>query len=209
MMRFLILAAVLLATVAGTNPCFSQVREPNAVDQPRAAEQDAEERPMSVFNDKVRRFRFCLEGTPVTAETAEEFMVKYQGRDQTEIIGAYADTVTNSLVVVGPPEAEHAIRTTLAKWIVDRQGLSPAPIEARRRGLEFHRQELLGEMADLEIQKVAADGSKGEQLQVRLQTFEDELRVVERQLEVVTRYIERSKQTSHNAPGGAAATAAR
>lgn len=209
MMRSPLLAAVLLATAAGTNPCFSQVREPTAVDQLCAEEQDAAQQPMSVFNDKVRRFRFCLENTPVTAETAQEFMVKYQGRNQTEIIGAYADTVTNSLVVVGPPEAEHAIRVTLAKWIVDRQGLSPAPLQARRRGLEFRRQELLGEMADLEIQLVAADGSKAEQLQVLLQTFEDELRVVERQMEVVSRYVERSRQTSRDAPGGAAATAAR
>lgn len=208
MMRFPILATVLFATAAGTNPCFSQVQERNAVDQSRAAEQDAAQQPMSVFNDKVRRFRFCLEDTPVTAETAQEFMVKYQGRDQTEIIGAYADPVTNSLVVVGPPEAEQAIRTTLAKWIVDRQGLSPAPLEARRRGLEFRRQELLGEMADLEIQLVPAEG-KAEQLKSRLQAFEDELRVVERQMEVVSRYIERSKQTSRDAPGSAAATAAR
>ena len=208
-MRFPILAAILLAGYFVISPCLSQDREPNAVDPPRAGEQDAEERPMSVFNDKVRRFRFCLENTPVTAETAEEFMVKYEGRDQTEIIGAYADTVTNSLVVVGPPEAEHAIRVTLAKWIVDRQGLRPAPIESRGRGLQSRRQELLGLMADLEIQLVAAEMSKAEQLKVRLQMFEEELRVVERQMEVVTRYIERSKQTSRDAPGGATATAAR
>ncbi len=208
-MRFPILAAVLLAGYVVTSPCLSQDRAPKAVDQPRAAEQDASEQPMSVFNDKVRRFRFCLENTPVTAETAEEFMVKYQGREQTEIIGAYADTETNSLVVVGPPEAEHAIRVTLARWIVDRQGLSPAPLEARRRELDFRRQELLGEMADLEIQLVAAEESKAEQLKSRLQFFEDELRVVERQMEVVNRYIERSRQTSSGAPAGGTATAAR
>lgn len=201
MTRFPILAAVLLAAAAGTNPCFSQVQEPNAVDQPRAAEQDAAERPMSVFNDKVRRFRFSLEDTPVTTETAEEFMVRYQGRDQIEIIGAYADAVTNSLVVVGPPEAEHAIRVTLAKWIVDRQGLSPAPLESRRRELEFRRQQLLGIMADLEIELVPAEG-KAEQLKSRLQAIEDELRVVESQMEVVNRYIERSRQTPSDAPGG-------
>ena len=208
-MRFPILAAVLLAMAAGTNLCYSQVREATAVDQPCAEEQDAAQQPMSVFNDKVRRFRFCLENTPVTAEMAQEFMVKYQAREQTEIIGAYADPVTNSLVVVGPPEAEHAIRITLAKWIVDRQGLSPAPLESRRRGLESRRQELLGEMADLEIQKIATDGGKAEQLQLRLQVFEDKLRVIERQMEVVNRYIDRSRQTSSDAPAGGTATAAR
>lgn len=207
-MRFPILASVLLAAAAVTSPGWSQVRESAAVGRP-PAESDAEERPMSVFNDKVRGFRFCLEGSPVTGETAEEFMVRYQGRDQTEIIGAYADTVTNSLVVVGPPEAEHAIRLTLARWIVDRQGLSPAPLESRRRELEFRRQEMLFAMADVEIELVAAEESKAEQLKVRLQACEDELRVVERQMEVVNRYIERSRQTTSEAPGGPAATAAR
>lgn len=207
-MRFPILAAVLLAAYVVT-PCLSQDRAPQAVDPPRAAEQDASERPMSVFNDKVRGFRFTLGDAPVTAATAQEFMVTYQGREQTEIIGAFADPATNSLVVVGPPEAEHAIRITLARWIVDRHGLSPAPLEARRRELDFRRQELLGEMADLEIQLVAAEESKAEQLKSRLQFFEDELRVVERQMEVVNRYIERARQSSRDASGGGTATAAR
>ena len=89
-----------------------------------AAKSDA---PESIFNGQVRRYRFALEGRVVTADTAEAFMVRYQGRgkERPRIIGAYADDEQNALVVVAAPEAEQAIRDNLAEWIVDPQHAKP------------------------------------------------------------------------------------
>jgi len=206
MMRFSILAVVLVVMAVAANPASSQQRGQSSYGAQPAAGQIADaERPMSIFNEQVRRFRFELEDTLVTSETAEGFMINHKARNQPEIIGAYPDSETNSLVVIGPPEAEHAIRVTLATWIVERQGLSPPPLKVQKRALEFRRKEVLQEMAALDIQSVGAESNKAAQLQARLQTFKDELNVVERKIEVVNRYIERLRETPGDSPKATAA----
>jgi hypothetical protein len=198
MIRVSIAAVTPLLVMMGLEPSLAQqprpvVATPGVVAVPNS--DVAAERPMSIFNDRVRRFRFELEETLVTAETVEGFMRHHQARNQPEIIGAYADSATNSLVVVGPPEAEEAIRITLAKWIVDRQGVSPPPLTVQQRTLQFRRKELLREMAQLEVQMVGQEGQKAEQLQARLQSMEAELSVVEEQIQVVGRYLRRLDET--------------
>jgi hypothetical protein len=150
-----------------------------------------DESPMSVFNEDVRRFRFDLEGALVTAETAHAFMQLYKGHDYPEIIGAYPDAETNSLVVVGPPDAEYSIRLTLANWMVEQGGASPQPLSMQRRVLTHRRRDLLCEMADLEVQMVFAANEKADDIQARLEMLEDEVGRVERQIEVVDRYSQR------------------
>lgn len=198
MIRFSTLALVLVVAAFAVPSASAQQPMP-----PAAAQLADAERPMSIFNDKVRRFKFELEETLVTAELAEDFMISYQGRKQPAIIGAYADAETNSLVVISSPEAEEAVRVHLAGWMVSRQGLSTPPLKVQKRALEFRRRVLLEGMADLEVALVAVDNAKAEQLQVRLATFKAELSVVERQIDVVNRYIERQ----HETPGSNAKSA--
>jgi hypothetical protein len=190
MMRIATFTIVLLASAMGPRLAYSQFGGASGGSaQPGFAFDD--ESPMSVFNEDVRRFRFDLEGTLVTAETAEAFMQMYKGHDYPEIIGAYADGATDSLVVVGPPEAEHAIRVTLATWIVEQGGASPQPLSIQRRVLTHRRMDLLFEMADLEVRLVGSPSEKADEIRVRLQLLEDELSGVETQIEVIDRYIER------------------
>jgi hypothetical protein len=199
MMRFPGFALILAATLAA--PSFAQDRALDSGGVPPAAANAIDgERPMSVFNDKVRRFRFVLEGTLVTAETAEEFMITYQGRNQPEIIGAYADAETNALVVVGPPDAEHAIRVTLAARIVERQDAGARSLELQKRALQLRRQELLFAMADTEVASVDAEPNKAAQLQARLEAFESELNVLQRKLQIVDRYLQKLRDPPSDAP---------
>jgi beta-lactamase regulating signal transducer with metallopeptidase domain len=75
----------------------------------------------SIYNDKLKRFKFRLEKVEVhTAETAKAFCSLYRDGEQAtgrpKLIGAWGDPLTNSIVVIGPPEADQAIRETLAEW---------------------------------------------------------------------------------------------
>jgi hypothetical protein len=156
--------------------------------------------PMSIFNHEVRRFRFQIEDMPVTVETVEAFMLLHQDRNEPEIIGAVVDAESNSLVVIGPPEAELPIRQTLAKWLVERQGIVSAasPLNIQKRELEFRRNELLCGMADQEVQLVEAEGDKGTQLLARLHALENELTIVEKQIQVVEKYIKRVRSVPND-----------
>jgi hypothetical protein len=188
MMRFSTFVVALALAALTAAAASSQERNP------AAAQAADSERPMSIFNDKVRRFKFELEDTVVTAETAEEFMISYQGRNRPPIIGAYADGETNSLVVLCAPEAEEAVRLHLASRIIDQVGLGlSSSLKVKLRGLESRRRTLLAEMAELDVALVEADEGKAEQLQVRLAKFKDLLSVVERQIAIVNRYIERQQ----------------
>lgn len=200
MLRVQSAAVLLFVTAAFVQPSAAQEQSRGTVD-PSRAKAPAAEGPMSIFNDQVRRFRFVLEEMLITTETAEAFMIKHQLHNEPPIIGAYADSETNSLVVVGPPEAEQPIRETLAQWMVERQQVSPPPLNVQKRTLEFRRKELLCTMAGLEVQLVGeegdkAEGDKAEQIRQRLSAFERELAIVEKQLEVVDRYVQRLENQS-------------
>ena len=166
----------------------------------------AEEPGESIFNDQLRRFKFAIEGQAVTIETAEEFMVRYQRPDNPRIIGAYPNAKTNSLIVIGPPEAEQAIRESLAQWIVDVGGAPSLDIQLRV--LQHDRAHLLVTMAHLEVQEidVAAEENgvaKAKQLAAKRQTIEEELKTVEQQIRVVRKYMARLEE-DESAPASVA-----
>lgn len=152
---------------------------------------------ISIFNDQLRRFKFLLEREVVTLETVEEFLVHYRRPENPPILGAYPDADTNSLVVIGPPEAEQAIRECLAQRIVDVNGMKGAPpLAMQLRGLQHERTERLELLADMEVQELAAAAAengpaKVKQLADRRKLFEAELNVVEQQIRVVRKYMSR------------------
>lgn len=153
------------------------------------------EEPMSIFNEDVRRFKFQIEHTLVTNEVARAFMHHYSDSENPEIIGAYADSKANALVVIGPPESEPAIRKSLAVWTVETVGLGNPSLEVQKRQLHDDRALFLVEMAVIEIALVDATEGHREQgakeLQDRLKAIEKELQVTERKIEVVNKYIKR------------------
>jgi hypothetical protein len=101
--------------------------DPSGLKAPKSGVANAE-LSVSIFNDKLRRFKFRLEHTDVvTVEEAAAFMERYSSRDNPAIIGAYADPDANLLVVIGPPEAEQAIRNDLATAIIELQGIPGIP----------------------------------------------------------------------------------
>ncbi len=171
--------------VGGRNPLVEGV----------GAESKPSESPMPIFNEEIRRFIFQIEHTLVTSEVAQAFMVRYSNPENPDIIGAYADTKTNSLVVIGPPEAEAAIRKSLAVWMVETQAFVNPSLEVQKRQLQEERKTLLSEMAQIEVSLVDTTERKGEQaakkLQDHLAELENELRITERKIEVVIKYMKR------------------
>lgn len=175
----------------------------------RNASADAEP-PMSIFNDQLRRFKFRIDHAVVTHEEARAFMERYSTRGNPAIIGAYADADTNSLVVIGPPEAEQAIRKSLATWIVVLQDLNHAidgpPLEIEQRKLMDDRSELIRTIAGVEVAKVKAAAAKDrraddkvQRLDGALKALEAELQVVEQQIRILKKHLERL----HADPSGA------
>jgi len=71
-----------------------------------------------IYDGSLKRFKFKLTTIEVTSvdETAEQFWFQYKERGNPRITGVWGDPKTNSIVVVGVPEAESAIRNTIAKW---------------------------------------------------------------------------------------------
>jgi hypothetical protein len=201
----------LLVSALFLTPAWSQ--EPNVLGKggsPSGQKAAADVEPgASIFNGELKRFKFALEDLAVTSETAEEFMVRYQGSENPRILGAFPDTKTNSLFVIGPPEAEPAIRLTLAESIINAQGLVGAPsLDLQLRVLQQERKKLLFVMADLEIQEVAAAAGengpqKAKQLADRRKLIEDELKIAEQQIRIVRKYMARLAEDD-SAPGGAA-----
>lgn len=171
----------------------------------KAREADAEPG-VSIFNDQLRRFKFLLEHEVATLETVEGFLVNYRRPENPPILGAYPDAQTNSLVVIGPPEAEQAIRECLAQRMVEGHGIEGAPpLPMQLRVLQHERTELLELLADLEVQEVAAAAeengpSKAKQLAARRQLFEAELKIADQQIRVVRKYMARLDAEDPPAP---------
>lgn len=178
----------------------------------------------SIYNDELKRFKFRLEKINVrTAETAQEFWNLYKAANgdadgsssRPKLIGVWGDPPTNSIVIIGPPEAEQAIRESLARWESAQAGVagSDDTLEIRKVYLERERRGLLRDLALLEVEIVATEGmpdtpelrkrrpdlleefevrkQKLELFRGRAQEFEHELLVIERQLEVLEKHIRR------------------
>lgn len=195
-----LLASLLFVVFVGT----AWAQEPVPIGSRPAPAADADpadtELPLSIFNDQLRKFKFRLEHDVATWETAEAFVLRYQRPTHPRIVGAYPDGDTNSLIIIGPPESEQAIRESLAEWMVESQHIGPAPALAMQlRVLQHERAELLQQMADVDVSQVKAAASEHEKAKVpqladRLRHFERELQVVEEQVRVVRKYIDRLEE---------------
>ncbi|MDP6446526.1 MAG: sigma-70 family RNA polymerase sigma factor [Pirellulaceae bacterium] len=160
-----------------------------------------------IYNEQLRRFKFHLEVMDVTAEMGEHFALVYKRPDNPEIVGAFPDPRTNSIVVIGPPEAEDAIRSTLARWQMESLGLmAPNSLESSYEFLAQDRRRKIVTIAELEMEIAELDESPEEQAKAKLEVarqrlaiFETELRVVERQMGVVVRNIKRLKSVPEDA----------
>ena len=147
----------------------------------------------SIYNDKLRRFKFRLENMGIiTEETAKTFAAIYRddrsGRKNPEIIGVLPDPLTDSLIVIGPPEAEQAIRTCLARWQAEVHGLFPEhSLDVQKKGLEYKRKSLIEEITSLELAAVEAanDYEKLRAIKDYIAGIQMELDVVERKFAVV------------------------
>jgi hypothetical protein len=204
------LALSLFAFALLVAPAWSQEPGQRGQAKPQAGPGPAvdDEPPMSIFNDQVRRFKFRLEHDVASWETAEAFMQRYRKPNSPRIIGAYPDSETNSLIVIGPPEAEQAIRESLAEWLVESGGLGLSPSLAMQlRLLQQERTKLLAYMAEIEVQQVRAaatpaESAKVPQLEARLAALAADLEIVEQQIRVVRKYIQRIEQDDAAAAAG-------
>lgn len=156
------------------------------------------EEPMSIFNDEVRLFKFRIDHAIVDEETAAAFTVRYDVKENPPIIGAFPDAKTNALCVVGPPEAENAILRSLAKWIIEIQGIPGPPLWLTLRKLRGRRAEILADLANLEM--ALAEGveklekQQKDQVQDRLKAFQAELIRIEKQIEIGEKYLKRIQE---------------
>jgi hypothetical protein len=188
--RLYVLAGMAAAALGLAANAQGQVPAASANEGTTASKPDT---PESIFNGQVRRYSFALEGMFVTADTAEEFVVQYQGRNKERppIVGAYADGERDALVVVAKPEAEQAIRESLAEWIVARRGFGAPSLKAQRREIEARWRVLVIGMAECEVKLVELTGDRGQKMRDRLRLIEEELTTLERQLQVMDQYIAR------------------
>lgn len=157
--------------------------------QPQAASAVVQESAFSIFNDKIRRYRFDFNNGPVTHEAVEAFKARYDNGQRPAIYGAYADPKTNSLIVVAKPEAEEAIRECLAENMMT-QWLGDYSLLMTQRELRHRRADMLTEMAHLEIALVdASSDEKAAPIKARLHEFEGELQNIEKKLQLVKKYL--------------------
>ncbi len=131
-MAILVIACGTLAMIAKANDQNEKANPvAKAAQKTEAAPKDIHSaEPMSIYNDQLRCFKFKIDYAVASVEEAKGFMLYYQQKGNPEILGAFPDEETNSLCVVGPPEAEQAIRKSLAIWRTELMGLGlmgPSP----------------------------------------------------------------------------------
>lgn len=150
------------------------------------------EPPYSIFNDKICRFRFDFEHGAVSHEAVAAFLVRYDNGERPPIVGAYSDARTNSLIVVAKPEAEQSIREALVEGMIQSY-YGETSLLMTRRQLASRHEELITEMAQLEIASIDAEdkASASAQLQDRLKVCDAELLVIEKKIAVVDKYMQR------------------
>jgi len=155
-----------------------------------------------IYNDRLKRFKFRLEKIPVTSAAvgAQMFWNHYKRRGHPPIAGVWGDARTNSLVVVGPPEADQPIRDTIAEMEGATIGIDlqdDESLDAQHRQLQSRRTSALEQVAlrKLEIIEAQArgkpDAEQLQQLDRKLATETAELETIERKLKVISDSIER------------------
>lgn len=167
-------------------------------DEPVDAKTIRAEPIQSIYNDELRCFRFRIEGAEFSIESAYAFARRYESSDHPEILGAFPDAdEADVLCIVGPPEAEQAIRTTLAMFQIDSVGLAGASLKLRKRELASNQRTLIEEIGLLEVELAGIESNdteaegKRRAIAERVEAFEGELAIIERQLAVVARAMER------------------
>lgn len=150
-----------------------------------------------IYNDKLKRFKFRLEKIKIqsAAEAAQEFWNVYKDRGNPEITGVWADPRTNSLVIVGSPEADQAIRDSIARWEGAQGGIdfrADGSLDAQLRELEQHRRGLITQATEIQLAILDEESQAGpnakkrvEERKQRLTEVERELRLVEKKIDVV------------------------
>lgn len=163
---------------------------------PKEARQEINsDEPMSIYNEDLRKFKFKMEHEQVDLQTALYVMESFRNENP-GIIGIYPDRLTNSLVFIAAPEAEPAIRKALATRIIELQGIPddfPAPLETQKALLQKQRVEQLARLASLECQFVGLEDQPKvmERFELLMNEAEQELKIIERKIEIINKYIKR------------------
>ena len=156
-----------------------------------------------IYNDRLKRFKFHLEKIKVTsaAEIAEFFWLQYHGHEYPKLTGVWGDPRTNSLIVVGPPEADQPIRDTIARWEGALLGIDlnkDETLEGQREQMQRRRRSMLREIANGKLEIIDAeaagekpDGERLTDLNRELESNTTELETIERKLKVINESIER------------------
>ncbi|MEM8669183.1 MAG: hypothetical protein AAGG48_16795 [Planctomycetota bacterium] len=170
---------------------------------------------MQIYNDRLKRFKFRLEHIDVydVAEAGQRFWRRYLAGDNPEITGVWGDPRTNSLVIIGPPEAEQAIRETLARdESLAATGFDPQPsdsLEDQQRRLAGVYNELLKDVAEIKLEIIDTKADLGPNAPTiaesseKLAKKQGELQIVTEKLEVIAEALEYQATVSPDLHGTA------
>jgi len=167
-----------------------------------------------IYNEHLKRFKFRLEKIAVTnpVQLAADFWLQYRGRGNPQLTSVLGDPRTNSLVIVGPPEADQAIRDTIAEWEgfhstgIDMR--EDASVEVQNRELQNKRRNALELVVQRELEIIEAQARKEpdddelKELNRKLETEKAELEIIERKLDVISANIERLQGNAAKTPPG-------
>jgi hypothetical protein len=141
------------------------------------------------------------------AEFAEHFGFAYGGRGNPPSMGVWGDPRTNSLVVVAPPDADQAIRNTLAKMEASSTGIEvgdPDSLEALQSQIHIRFRQALAtvtrtkfEIIDAEASGKNPDGERLRKLKLDLEKWTKELENTERKLTLITQSLRRLQNATH------------
>jgi serine/threonine protein kinase len=175
--------------------------DPLAVDAKIAGKGPGE----SIYNDRLKRFKFRMDRFAVTDEVqmAQTFLGEYRHRrGNPPLTGVWGDPRTNSLIVVGPPEADQPIRQTIARMegLILGIDLEDDSLEAQYRQFQNERTRALEQIVHRRIEIIEAearekpDRDQIKKLNRQLETEAAGLDAVERKLKAVQDGIERLRQ---------------
>lgn len=165
----------------------------------------------SIYNEQLKRFKFRLERIQVTsaAEVAQEFVQLYRQRGNPPLKGVWGDPQTNSLVVVGPPEADQAIRDTIALWegLLLGVDLDDESLESQQEKLRLRHRRALSQVASCRLEIIEAtaageepDGKQLGELNERLETETEELELIEHKLRIIDESLQRLHRNDAEKP---------
>lgn len=153
----------------------------------------------SIYNERIRRFRFKLEKVKIEddVETAQMFYLRYTSPDRPPLKGVWGEVESNSIVILAPPEAEQDIRDELARWEGETIGIplstfDEGTLEADLRQLEAERRYTIQKMSSIRVDIVELDVNSDSDTasKEKLKELSGQLSKLEKQLEQVDRKIQ-------------------